>query len=179
MMLQEGNGLPLSGGLLIAGLLYFGASMFVTGPIVGKRTIEKSNWIPRCERAIVQSVTQDVPALKTPAATPDCKIIMGTFAGPDGRALCGAVGFLFDNPLARQIEVQNERVTRAHKNRIAQAASRAGSRCSCAVNVALENQIPWAIHAGSFRLVTPPSVANLDAGLLSVLSSNVCKGDFK
>lgn len=172
-MWSDTAGLPLGGGLLIAGLIYAGASLFITGQVVGERTIHQADWIPRCEKGIVAAVTRDAPVLQTPVKTPDCETIMGSFAGRDGRAMCGAFGFMFENPAAAHIEAQNRRLRQAQKARVKQA----GSRCSCAVHVALEDRVPWAIHAGSFRLISPPPVRNFEAELSAALSSDTCKGE--
>ena len=63
----------------------------------------------------------------------------------------------------------------AQQRRMEYAASLAGSRCECAVTTTLENRrVPLAIHAGSARLVTPPSIKLLESDLVASLNSPAC-----
>lgn len=174
------NNLPMSGGLILVIAGYIVAAFFILGPIVGKRSVERGEWVPRCERAVIESVQRDTPQLQQSTPTPDCKSIMGVFAGRDGEALCGSIGFMFENPLAGQIETANEQLIERHRNRIARAASQATSSCTCAVNVAgKENSNSWAIYAGSFRLIEPAPIANYETELFSALNSDYCRRDFQ
>jgi hypothetical protein len=166
------SGLPFSGGILLAGLIYAGASMLITGPTIGERVIEKSDWLPRCERVLQETIILENPApVSTPR--PDCSSLLGALFGADGAEFCGAYSGLL-SPLTDQIERQERNLAEANQKRIELAASRSTSRCSCAENMALENRIPWALYAGSFRLVTPSAVRNLDGQLMSALSSPLC-----
>jgi len=167
------NGLPFSGGIVIAGLIYAGASMLVTGPTIGERVIEKSNWAPRCERVLQEAIILENPA-PVSAPRPDCGSLLGALFGADGAELCGALDGLI-NPIVGQIEAQERKLALANQKRIELAASQSSSRCSCAQVVVLENRVPWALYAGSFRLVTPSAVRNLDGQLMSALSSPVCQ----
>ncbi len=167
------SGLPFSGGILLAGLIYTGASMLVTGPTIGQRVIEKSNWAPRCERVLQETIILENPP-PVPALKPDCSSLLGALFGADGAEFCGVYGGLL-SPLANQIEAQERKLAQANRRRIELAASNSSSRCSCAENVVLEDRVPWALYVGSFRLVTPSSVRNLDGQIMSALTSPFCK----
>ncbi len=166
------SGLPFSGGIVIAGLIYAGASMLITGPTIGERVIEKSNWAPRCERVLQETTILENPA-PVPAPLPDCSSLLGALFGADGAEFCGAYGGLL-SPLTSQIEAQERKLADANQKRIELAASQSASRCSCAQTLVLEDRTSWALYAGSFRLVTPSAVRNLDGQLMSALSSPVC-----
>lgn len=164
---------------MLAAIIYAAFFWGIGGQVIGHRTLERSGWLAQCEQAVVIAARQDKPDLQFSAPTPDCNAVMEMFAGQDGEALCDVVGGLFENPLASQIETQNQRLIEAHKKRIQNAASHAVSQCTCAVNVALENRNSWAIHAGSFRLINPAPVANVEAELSSALNSDFCRGEFQ
>ncbi|WP_306258395.1 hypothetical protein [Pararhizobium sp. IMCC21322] len=170
---------PIGTGLFLTGAAYAAFSALVSGQVIGTRVIEKSNWMPRCEQALVLAAKQDAPTFQTPVPTPDCNSIMGMFAGPEGKQLCNIVGPLFQNPLAGQIEKQNQELKDAYNARLKNAAAHASSSCKCAVNVQLEDRMPWALYAGSARLITPSKIRNLDAELFAALSSPVCAGRFQ
>ncbi|WP_306261307.1 hypothetical protein [Pararhizobium sp. IMCC21322] len=173
------NTLPGGGGLVLTGVAYGVFALFIGGQIIGARTIEKSRFLPRCEQALVLAAKQDAPTLQTPVPTPDCNSIIGMFAGPEGKQLCNIVEPLFQNPLAGQIEKQNQELKDAYNARLKNAAAHASSSCKCAVNVQLEDRMPWALYAGSARLITPSKIRNLDAELFAALSSPVCAGRFQ
>lgn len=172
MMLSESGGLPFSGGIVVAGLIYAGVSMFVTGALVGDRTIEKSGWLPRCERTVLASATANQLA---PQSIPQFNCgIMGQLFGADSKNLCDTLGEVL-NPLTSQIATQERRLVEANRRRIAAAASRATSACTCAINVTLEKRVPWTLYAGSFRLIKPSTIGNLDAELMTSLNSPFCR----
>lgn len=173
------NALPFGGGIIIAGIAYAAFFWGVGGQTIGQRTIERSGWSPQCERAIVAAARENKPELQFGAPTPDCNAVMGMFAGQDGKALCNVVGGLFENPLAQQIQTQNQRLIEAHTKRLENAASNAASQCTCAINVQLQNRTPWALYSGSFRIVVPSEIKNLDAELFAALNSSVCAGRFQ
>lgn len=173
------TGIPVSGSIVVTGLIYAAFSWGVFGELIGQRTIERAGWLARCEQAVVEQVRNNRPDLQYSVPTPDCETIMGTFAGQEGKALCDVVGGLFKNPLAGQIEAQNQRLIDAHRDRVEHAASQAKSQCVCAINVALETRTPWALYAGSLRLIKPSPVANVEAELSSALSSDLCRREFR
>lgn len=177
-MIDQNAWQPFSGGIIIAGILYAAFFWGVGGQVIGKRTIDRSEWLPQCERTIVTAVREDKPDLQFSAPTPDCNAVMGMFAGQDGKALCDVVGGLFENPLASQIQTQNQRLIEEHAKRLENAARNATSRCNCAINVQLQNRTSWALFSGSFRVV-PSEIKNLDAELFAALNSPVCAGRFQ
>lgn len=170
---------PIGAGLFLTGAAYVAFATLVSGQVIGQRTMEKSDWIPRCEQALVLATKQNAPNLQTPVPTPDCNSIIGIFAGPDGQQLCNIMEPLFQNPLADQIAEQNQKLKDAHNRRVEDTAERAVSQCTCAMNVQLEDRMPWALYAGSARLITPSKIRNLDAELFDALSSPVCAGRFQ
>lgn len=172
-MLNEANGLPVSGGLMVAIILYVLASMFVTGQVVGERMIAKSNWGQQCQTVLQVELRAQTPA---PAFTPrlDCNSIFGVF-GPQGRALCRRHGDVLKIPFVDQLQGLQRRKQELQEKRFALAASKTGSRCGCAVSLTLEQQrVPLAIYAGSIRLVTPRFIKNLNTELMSSLRSPHC-----
>lgn len=169
---------PVSGSVFAIAAIYTAVSLLITGPEIGRRTIEKQNWSGRCETQVVRSVRQQKPDLQSVPKLPDCNSFMGAFAGPDSTALCGLFQPLLENPLLNEVEAQNRKLMSAYRNRVAGAAATAKSKCSCAANVVLEQRVPWAIYAGSLRGIEPSEVRNLDARLKAALSSPVCSGQF-
>lgn len=152
-MLNDTNGLPISGGLMVAIILYVLASMFVTGQVVGERTIAASNWGRQCQTVLQAELRAQTPE---PTFTPqlDCNSIFGMF-GPQGRALCRRHGDVLKIPFVDQLQDLQRRKQELQERRFALAASKTGSRCGCAVSLTLEQQrVSLAIYAGSSR---PPS----------------------
>ena len=168
------NALPLSGGIVIAGLLYAGVSVLVTGQVVGERTINKSNWEPQCHAALKSEIIAREPA---PTFTPkfDCNSILGLF-GAEGKKVCRRHGNpQFNFPMLDQLNAQKRRVQALQQKRLSFAASKIGSRCGCAMSVTLEkNRIPWAIYAGSIRTITPSAIKNVQFELETALRSPLC-----
>lgn len=178
-MFDPNSNLPISGGLFLIGILYVVIAMFFTGPTIGSRTIEKSGFLPRCEKSLVKLAAQDVPDIQAPAPSIDCNRVMVLFAGPDARQFCDAAGFLFENPVASQIEAQNQRLKTQYQERIRNAGANASSACECAKNVQLEDRVPWALYAGSLRFVVPSEIKNLEAELFAALHTPTCAGRFQ
>ncbi len=166
--------LPISGSVILAGLVYVGACVFVTGPLVATRTIDKSDWNQSCPIAI----TRAIEAQRTPEKiipNTDCKSLLGGFM-PELGQLCQQYG----NPdfgggttqtLRRQEALRRE----AEENRLAAMAANSTSRCDCAASLVAEDR-SWAIHAGSFRLITPPAVAHMRAELVGAMQTPLCAG---
>lgn len=180
-MFMDGlNQLPIGGGIFLTIVAYIAASFFILGPLVSKRSVELSGFVTACERTVVESVKRDTPQLQQGTPTPDCESIMGVFAGRDGEALCGSIGFMFENPLAAQVEAANERLIARHRDRVSRAALHANTSCTCAVNVAAkENASSWALAAGSLRFITPAAIENYQAELSAALNSDYCQGEFR
>lgn len=173
-MFQDTSGLPIAGGALMAALLYAGASVFITGPVIGERTIEKSNWASRCDGFIRAEITADEPeAPRIPKL--GCSAIFGLY-GRAGQEYCRVHGHHFDNNILTQtLEAAQNAKQAARKKRMDYAASRAGSRCDCAVTMTLEKRrTDFALYAGTLRLVVPRSVKSLQSELKSALNSPEC-----
>ena len=161
----------VSGSLLVYALL----SGFVTGPLVGWRTIENSGWHAQCRQVMATEAEISRPA--TPAMPKlDCNSLMGLF-GEEGNAICREYGN-WSLPFADQIIAERSRIEALQNKRFEIAAAQSGTRCDCAAAVMTEeHRLVWGLHAGSIRIVTPPSVRNLQSGLVSALRSPWCSGD--
>ncbi len=171
-MFDQLSGFPLAGGALLAAGIYAGASLFITGPIVGERTIIKSGWAESCPRHIRDQAEAHRPsAARMPNI--DCAAVLGTIYGTQGEAFCRRYGgaLPFGNLLGDLGRMQSD----ANQSRIARSASLATTRCDCAANVVLEERrSAFAIYAGSFRLITPRPVKALSSELDVALNSSSC-----
>ena len=168
---------PVSGALFVAVAGYVAISLVGTGPMIGGRVIELGGWVGRCEKAIIQSVKSDVPRLQTPAPAIDCKSVLDIIIGGDIPGLCEIVDVVTD-PTAKIIDEKNRRLAKAYDNRVAKAAASANSKCTCSVNVVLESRVPWAVYAGTLRLIKMSEIDNLESRLNAALSSPVCAAKF-
>lgn len=169
-MLDIGN-MPVAGGAVAAGLFYAGVSLFVTGPLIGERMIDKMGWEARCAAHLRAEAEAQAPAAA--AAGLDCAMVFGTLLGREGAQLCMA----FENsPIGQTLQSAGSAGQEVERRRMDYAASRAGSRCECAVTTTLENRrVPLALHAGSARLMTPLSVKRLGSDLIASLDGPFCK----
>ena len=173
-MFQDTGGLPIAGGALMAVVLYGGVSLFITGPVIAERTIEKSDWAARCDGFIRAEIKADEPeAPRIPKL--GCSAIFGLY-GRAGQEYCRVHGHHFDNNILPQtLEAAQKAKRAARKKRMDYAASRAGSRCDCAVTMTLEKRrTDFALYAGTLRLVVPRSVKALQSELTSALNSPEC-----
>ena len=171
-MFQDGNGLPVSGGVIVAGLIYAGVSMFVTGPVVGERTIAKSGWAQQCKAVLKSEIIVQAPA---PTFTPrlNCNALFGLL-GDQGQAWCSMYGNRL-LPFTNQLEKLQSRKRAFQQKRMSLAISQSKNRCDCAAALTLEQKrVPLAIYAGSIRLVTPPAIRNLKSELITSLRSPRC-----
>ncbi|MBL4759225.1 MAG: hypothetical protein JKY32_16855 [Rhizobiales bacterium] len=171
-MFENGNGLPVNGGVIVAGLIYVGVSMFVTGPVVGERTIARSGWDQQCKAALKSEIVAQAPA---PTFTPrlNCNAVMGLF-GTQGQALCRQYGERL-LPFANQLNELQSRKQALQQRRMSLAISQSKNRCDCAAALTLEQaRVPLALYAGSIRMVTPPAIKNLKSELISALRSPRC-----
>ncbi len=167
------NNLPISGGLIIAGALYVGLSVFVLGPVVATRTIEKSNWQETCQHALIAEVEA---TRKAPKVIPrmDCQSLVGSFM-PSLSQLCNQYGNPDFGGGATAVLQAQEKARRAMEDkRMALAIEKTTTSCACAAAVTAQDTA-WAIHAGSLRLMTPPPVAQLTSTLNTALDSPHCK----
>jgi hypothetical protein len=167
-MFDFGN-MPVAGGVLAAGLFYAGASLFVTGPLVGERMVAKMDWAHQCARHIrAEAQSSAGPAMPKIG----CNELFGMWLGRDGERFCQV---LDKSPIGQALHSAGEGKREMQERRFEYAAARAGSRCECAVSTTLENRrVPLAIYAGTARLVTPPSVKLLQSDLVSSLNAPSC-----
>lgn len=164
-MAFDTHGSLLSGKAALACLVYIGASLYVSGPLIAERTIERSGWDTGCETAQEAYSSGREPALPSF----DCHSLLG-WLGPSGRELCDRHGTALLNlpALVRQTQFG----THAPPD---EQTERNRSRCACAVNATLEqNRTAFAVYAGSVRLITPAAVRNLRTALSSSLHSRTC-----
>lgn len=173
-MFDNSNQLPISGSILLSGLLYIGASIFILGPIVAERTIEKSDWNTQCKTALKTKIEASRKPRKFIPRT-DCSSTLGLIM-PELARLCKQYG---DPDLGgfvtKQLRQQERLRQEAEERRLALAASQSSSQCSCAASLVAQDRI-WAIHAGSLRIITPHQVNNLTAELSRALNSSHCAG---
>lgn len=161
--------MPVTGGALVAGLFYAGVSLFVTGPLVGERMVEKMDWAHQCARHIGDEAAQ---LAHPPMPKIGCNELFGMWLGREGTQLCGTFD---ESPLGQALQSTENAKRAMQERRLDYAAARTGSRCECAVSLTLENRrLPFAIHAGTARLVTPPSIKLLESELVSSLNSPFC-----
>ena len=168
------NNLPISGGVVVAGLIYAGASLLVSGQIIGDRLIEKTGWNEQCRAGIRADIVSRQPI---PSFTPriDCNAIFGNFMGREGKAWCARYGNNIINPLGNQLDARQRQLREANQRRLTNALSKTTSRCSCAASLALEtNRVSFGLYAGSIRLVNPPVVKNLNSTLVTALNNPLC-----
>jgi hypothetical protein len=166
--------LPIGGSVILAGAVYVATSLFITGPLVAKRTIDlKSNWNAICERNLKAEISERRSPPKIIPRT-DCQSILGQFM-PELGQLCRQYGNPDFGGYSTQLLRQQERLRQqAEERRLAKLATQSGSRCECAASAVSQNK-DWALTAGSLRLVSPPSTnVNLKSELTHALNSPRC-----
>ncbi len=110
--------LPVSGGLLIAGILYAGVSLFATGPLIGERTIERSDWSTSCTNALESEILSEKPPAPITPRT-DCQSLMG-WLGRDFARVCDNHGNPeFKLPFQDQVRAQEQALYEAKERRLA------------------------------------------------------------
>lgn len=175
-MFGENGTLPITGGAVLAAALYAGVSLFVTGPLIGERMVAKMDWAGQCAGNIRAEVQADQPDTSATLPRFGCNELFGLLHGDAGMRFCAKHGHVIDdNPVNRMIDKAERAKREAQQKRMDFAASRAGSRCECAVTTTLENRrVPFAIYAGTARLVTPPSIKLLSSDLTTSLNTSAC-----
>jgi len=154
----------MMGAAVIALTAYFAA-----GPLVAKRTIEKSGWETQCQAGLRASILREHRS-NTPLEAFDCRAIAGQI-DPSSAGLCGFLDLLSAPARAAQARAQ-----KLERSRINAALEGVASTCSCAVALAIEQErITFALYAGSLRLVTPEPVARLQATLDSTARAPKCR----
>jgi len=173
-MLPDPGGLPIGRSLLTTALVYASVALFAAGPLVGERTIEKSGWDRSCAALVTSGLEHQRPEAPAIPAL-DCGSLIAPLFGPDGAAWCARYGGEIQIPFADVLADQRRRLEDLNQRRLSYAASKAGTRCACAVTTTLEERrVAFALYAGSFRLITPPSVRNLAAELEVALADPRC-----
>ena len=172
-MSLDTTNLPISGGVLVAAALYVGASIFVTGPLIATRTIDRSDWGRSCHANIHSTIAaQKTPAKVIPRT--DCQSLIGGFMPELGR-LCQQYGNPdFGGGTSAMMREQERRRQEVEAKRLQALAASSASRCDCAASVFAQDR-SWAVHAGSFRLVSPPAVKHMKAELQAALQSPLCR----
>lgn len=164
--------LPVSGGVLLAAGVFAGACYFALGPLIATRTIEKSNWNQVCRVGIAASIEAKRSPKKIIPRT-DCRSLMGGFF-PELGQLCDQYGNPdFGGGMSKLMREQESRRQEVEQKRLAQLAHQSTNQCDCAASVVARHR-DWVIHAGSLRLISPPSVQNLNAALTSALNTTPC-----
>jgi len=165
------NTLPISGGILVAGIGWAVISGAVLGPLVADRTIQKSGWHQICERKIKQSLIEQRPQEQS---TP--KIECGSFMKIFGRGadqFCRQGGDeLFDLMTIDPLAGQKERLRQQKAQRLERLAELAPTQCACAATVVKDDRLGWGLYAGTARIAGGPD--NLNADLTRALYSPVC-----
>lgn len=166
------NNLPISGGVIIATALYATTCLFITGPLVAERTIEKADWNGQCHSALHAEVeAQRAPRQVIPKM--DCRSTIGAFL-PSLAQLCDHYGNPdFGGPANALLKEKARLQREAEAKRLALAAAQSQSQCDCAANMVAKDRA-WAIHAGSLRLASPSTVSNLASTLSQALHSPHC-----
>lgn len=177
-MFGDSSNLPIGGGILLSALLYGAMAVFITGPLVAERTIERGGWQAQC-RADLKDALVAEESVSAPAADVlprfDCDSLLGMF-GAEGRQICRRHGnFEFRLPGMDQLEARRKQLREIKRRRLETAIGNVASRCACAAALTLETRrIPFAIYAGSARLITPAPVKNLSNELEASLRSPLC-----
>ncbi len=179
-MFGDGNNLPVGGSIVLAAAAYAAISAFVTGPLVAERTIERGGWGSSCRANL-----KDRLLAEENASAPemdvlprlDCNSLLGLF-GAEGQQACRRHGnFEFRLPGMDQLEARQKQMRKIRQRRLDAAIGNVASRCACAAALTLESRrIPFAIYAGSARLLTPAPVKNLPNELEASLRSPLCAG---
>jgi len=177
-MFGDSTNLPIGGGIILSALLYGAISVFVTGPLVAERTIERGDWQAQCRANLKDALVTDERASDPlPNVLPnlDCNSLLGMF-GTEGRQICRRYGNPgFKLPGMDQLEARQKQMREIRRRRLEAAIGNLASRCHCAASLIMENRrIPFAIYAGSARLIAPAPVKNLAHELEASLRSPLC-----
>lgn len=165
------NPLPVSGGVIAAGLTSAALFGFVLGPLVAERSIQNSGWNEICVADLRKTTSVELPRSE-PAPSVNCKDLMGVF-GQDADQLCNLGGNAFFDLLTLDpLAGQKEQARRWEAARISRIAELAPSRCSCASSLVASERLDWGLYAGSARLIGGPG--DLNAKLTKALHSPAC-----
>jgi len=170
----DSNNLPISGGVLMTGLLYVATSVFITGPLVAQRTIEYENSHQMCVAQIQKQLPETQPETNG-LPDIDCGILSKALS-PELGQLCNAYE---DSPLGQLIDSVMGGVSAQKEmlraKRLQAIANKTKNQCKCAISIATRETY-WSIYAGSARLITPPEVSALPSTIYKAAQSPYCRG---
>lgn len=162
------------GGIIIAALLYAGACLYITGPLVAERMAEKSGWLKSCARQL-KSDLQDRADLQAQTAP---QLECGALLGGLSPQLRGFIEMYGGRAACRMLEEKNRISRRAlnlQEKRISAALNHADARCACALGTFIDtHRSELAIYAASARLITPGVISNMNGQLHSALGAPAC-----
>lgn len=163
------------GGVGLAVLFYALFMAFIVGPEIGRRTIEvHHNWPQICKRTIIQqSQPRQTPGASLPRINL-CRTFFGLY-GAQGQEYCDVHENFWNGPFDQILNLAEQKKRAADTWRMDRATANTPDRCACAANYTLENKrLSFALYAGSARIITPPSIHNLQGELKAALSSPYC-----
>jgi hypothetical protein len=167
----ELNPLPITGGVIAAGITSAALFGFVLGPLVADRSILNSGWHELCVADLKETTTAARPQAEA-APSVDCKDLMGVF-GEGADQLCDLGGDIFVDILTLDpLAAQKEQARNREKARLSRIANLAPSRCSCATSLVSADRLEWGLYAGSARLIGGPD--DLTAALTEALHAPSC-----
>lgn len=164
----------IGGGLIVACLLYAGAST-IAGQAMATRMIDQSGWHVSCPDGL-KAAARSEPRSRTRIPERRCSDVT-IWLPREIQELCGVFGNPDLNAQARKAERELVAQRRAvEKRRLDHAAASAGSKCSCADNVYKSDEfIALAIYAGSFRQISLPAVDDMQLGPKQGLATQQCQ----
>jgi hypothetical protein len=174
--MQDTSNFPIGGSLLVGLLAYGFISMFWTGPLVAERVMElQIDWPNACRQSLKRKIIEKHEEENQPVFQPRLSCDMIGSLNPRWQAFCdyylrGPLG-KYDSMLGNISRKKRE----YQQKRLAEAISKTGSRCSCAIAATLEKRrTSFALYAGSLRLIEPAAIRNLTSELESALHSPAC-----
>ena len=168
------NSLPISGGLVLGGLLWAAVSWGVLGPLVAERSIEAANWSQSCVARLRQPAISNDGADAPMIGCRDVETVLGNSArglcmGETGQTIDGFISLMTRMNTAAQA---NSVIAQQERRARQEAAQMAPSRCECAATTLASERTSWGLHAGTLRLAG--GSRDLDAALLQALHSPDC-----
>lgn len=167
--------LPISGGAIVAGIVWAGVSAFALGPAIAERTAQKIGWTEDCANRVAQAIAAHMPE-------PDIGMSMNcdTLLPPmprEYRQLYDLFGMGMACDAIDKANEQKRRLIENQRQRLENTAREADSKCACAVShFTVSKRWDLALAAGTARLIVPGSVSNMRASLLESLASPACAG---
>lgn len=162
------------GGIGLAILAYAGVMAFIAGPEIGRRTIEAQNWPQICKRTIIRQSQPETPSGSNLPRINLCRTFFGLY-GQQGQDYCDVHENFWNGPFDQVLNLAEQKKRAAHKWRMDRATEDSTEKCQCAQSLTLERKrLDFALYAGSARIITPPSIQNLQSELKSALSSPRC-----